>query len=72
MGEGLNPGWQATSGGAQLEPGRQVSGGFNGWWIAPSDRPTEVTITWTPQRAVTIGLVLSLLAVLGCIALAVR
>ena len=49
-----------------------MSGGFNGWWIQPSDRPTEITITWTPQRAVTIGLILSLLAVLGCIALAIR
>lgn len=72
MGEGLNPGWQATSAGEPLPAGRQISGGFNGWWIAPTDAPTEVTVTWTPQRAVTIGLALSFMAVLGCIALAVR
>jgi arabinofuranan 3-O-arabinosyltransferase len=72
LGEGLNPGWQATSAGAALPAGRQISGGFNGWWLDPSDEPTELTVTWAPQRAVTIGLALSLLAVIGCIALAVR
>ena len=71
MGEGFNTGWSASAGGKSLGMPQQVGGGFNGWWIAPSTTPTIVDIEWQAQTPVTVALVLSGLAVIGCIALAV-
>ena len=67
-GEGFNDAWSASVDGASLGTPRQVDGGFNGWWLEASDRPITVDIRWTAQRAVTAGLVVSALAVLGSIA----
>ena len=36
-----------------------VDGGFNGWFIRPTDDEVEVTVEWTAQRSATFGLLLS-------------
>ena len=66
LGEGLNDGWQAKQGSTDLGPPRQISGGFNGWWLPGADSPVTVTMTWEPQRTMWIGMILALLAVLAC------
>jgi arabinofuranan 3-O-arabinosyltransferase len=71
LGEGHNDGWLAEADGENLGAGQLVDGGFNGWRLDPSDEARTVTFRWTPQRTVTIGLWLSALAVVGCIALVV-
>jgi arabinofuranan 3-O-arabinosyltransferase len=69
LGEGYNPGWAATRDGVDLGAPRQISGGFNGWWLPASTVATTVTMTWTPQRTMWIGMALAALAVLGCLVL---
>ena len=71
LGEGFHDSWSATTAAGSLGPPPLVDGGFNGWRIPPSDGPTEVTLHWTSQRPLTIALVLSGLAVLAAIALAI-
>ncbi len=66
FGEGYNDGWRATSGGSDLGAPRQISGGFNGWWLPASSTPVTVTMTWTPQRTMWIGMFLATLAILAC------
>jgi arabinofuranan 3-O-arabinosyltransferase len=70
-GEGHNIGWAASSGGVDLGEPHVVDGGFNGWWLEASSEPREVHLHWTPQRQVDLGLVISMLAVLGCLGLVV-
>jgi arabinofuranan 3-O-arabinosyltransferase len=72
FGEGFDTGWKATVDSRDLGPQTQISGGFNGWWIAPSSTPTVVDIIWTPQRTNDIALLVSGLAVIGCITLGLR
>ena len=69
FGEGFNDGWSATSGGDSLGEPTQVDGGFNGWYLPPSNAARTVSLKFEGQRTLTIGLVLSGLAVLACIAL---
>ena len=70
MGEGFNTGWAASVGGRSLGAPQQIAGGFNGWWLAPSTTPTTVDIEWQAQAPVTYALVLSALAIVGCVVLA--
>jgi len=71
LGEGFHDSWSATTSAGSLGQPTLVDGGFNGWRIPPSDGPTEVTLQWTSQRPLTIAIVLSGLAVLAAIALAI-
>ena len=71
LGEGFHDSWSATTAAGSLGPPTLVDGGFNGWRIPPSNGPTEVTLHWTSQRPLTIAILLSGLAVLVAIALAV-
>ena len=71
MGEGFNTGWAASSEGHSLGAPQQVGGGFNGWWLPASDTPTVVNIEWQAQTPVTVALALSVVAVVGCIALTI-
>lgn len=66
-GEGFNDAWSATAAGDSLGRPTMVDGGFNGWWIEPTGEPVEVTVRWTAQRPVTLGIAASLLAVLACL-----
>ncbi|HEU5109700.1 MAG TPA: hypothetical protein VFT95_14255, partial [Micromonosporaceae bacterium] len=71
LGEGFHDSWSARTEGGDLGPPTMVDGGFNGWWIPPADGPTVVTLEWTSQRPLTIALVLSVIAMVACIVLAV-
>jgi arabinofuranan 3-O-arabinosyltransferase len=71
LGEGLNDSWSASTDSGELGEPQLVDGGFNGWWIPPSDGPTAVTLRWTAQTPLNIALLLTLIAVLACIVLAV-
>lgn len=73
LGEGFNGAWSAsanTAGGARVDLGEPslVDGGFNGWWLAPTASPTEVTIRWTAQAPVTWGLAVFALAAAALVA----
>jgi arabinofuranan 3-O-arabinosyltransferase len=74
LGEGYNDAWTASVATAgvstTLGPPQQVSGGFNGWYLPPSDQTRVVTSTWTPQSSLNIALLIAALGVLGCLALA--
>ena len=74
LGEGYNDAWtaSASTGGASTSLGapQQVSGGFNGWYLAPSNETRTVTTTWTPQSSLNIALLIAALGVLGCLLLA--
>lgn len=74
LGEGFNDAWTASVATAgvstTLGPPQQVSGGFNGWYLPPSDQTRVVTATWTPQSSLNTALLIAALGVLGCLALA--
>jgi arabinofuranan 3-O-arabinosyltransferase len=70
LGEGYNDAWSAEANGAALGSQTLVDGGFNGWLLPPSETPTTVEFRWTAQRPVTIGLAISAVAVLACLAVA--
>lgn len=72
LGQSLSPGWKAvTSTGVDLGEPTLVNGFANGWQIDPTKLGTDVTITlrWTPQRSIWIGLALSAIGVVICLAL---
>ncbi len=71
LGEGFHESWSARTEAGDLGAPQLVDGGFNGWWIPPSDEPTEVSLRWTAQTPLNVALVLTMLAVLACIAVAV-
>lgn len=71
LGEGFHDSWSASTVGNDLGPPQLVDGGFNGWWLPPTDGPVDVAIRWTAQTPLTVALVLTVVAVLGSVALAV-
>jgi len=71
LGEGYNAAWSAHAGGADLGEPTLVDGGFNGWRLEPSTQPTVVDMTWTAQRSVTVGLVISLVTAMGLVVLVI-
>ena len=81
LGEGFHESWSAEIADRQassaeiadrdLGPPQLVDGGFNGWWIPPSNGPTEVSLRWTAQTPLNVALVLTIVALLACIALVV-
>ncbi len=71
FGQGYNEGWSATDqNSGDLGPSRPMSGGFNGWWLEPSDGEHEITFTFAPQGRLNVALLISLLATVTCLALA--
>jgi hypothetical protein len=71
LGQSRNAGWEASvDGGTASDP--VLADGFgNGWYVEPDGGPLHVTLRWAPQRAVDVALVLSAVALVGCLALAV-
>jgi arabinofuranan 3-O-arabinosyltransferase len=74
LGEGYNDAWAASvevdGVDTSLGAPEQVSGGFNGWYLEPSDLTRTVTATWTPQSSLNIALLVAALGVLACLVLA--
>lgn len=71
LGQSHNPGWEATVDGVSLGAPRLVDGFANGW-LLPAGPDVVVTLTWTPQRLVTMSLWASVFTVLVVIGLAAR
>ena len=72
LGEGYNPEWSASVDGTDLGRPVQLSGGMNGWWLPPSAEARLVTMEWGAQTPVTVAVLLSGVAALGCSVLALR
>ncbi len=70
LGEGYNSAWSARVDGESLGPASLVDGGFNGWWLPANTAPTAIEFRWTAQRPVTMGLAVSIVAVISCAVLA--
>jgi hypothetical protein len=65
FGEGYSEGWSATSADAELGAHTPISGGFNGWWVAPgADGEATITLHWAGQRPIWIALTVSGVAIL--------
>ncbi len=71
LGNGYSTAWKATGPDGSLGEPELVDGGFNGWWIAPSEQPVHAVMEWTQQRKLDIALVLSLIGVVVAIVLLV-
>jgi arabinofuranan 3-O-arabinosyltransferase len=71
FGAGHSTAWTAETDDGSLGEPQLVDGGFNGWWIAPSIDPVEVTVAWTRQTRLDIALGLSALGVILAIVLLV-
>jgi arabinofuranan 3-O-arabinosyltransferase len=69
LGEGYNDAWQASAGGADLGPPQLIDGGFNGWWLPATTTATTVSFHWAAQRAVAVGLIVSIATVIACLAI---
>lgn len=68
-----NEGWALDIDGATVDGPRPIDGHAAGWYVEPEGPGTlEASIRWAPQRAVDIGLLLSLVGVLVCLVLVVR
>ena len=57
--------------GAGLGRQTQVDGGFNGWYLPPSNQARTIHLEFAGQRTLVIGLILTGLGLLACIALIV-
>jgi hypothetical protein len=70
LGQSHNDGWEATVDGRSLGAPTVVNGFGNGWTVrAQTPGTLKIVLRWTPQRAVWIGLAVSGIAVLVCVAL---
>lgn len=72
LGQGWSTGWTATIDGAGLGTPELVDGFANGWVVEPTAATFDVSLRFTPQRRVDVALWGSLVAALGCLALALR
>lgn len=71
FGQGWNTGWQATCTGCSIGPPQIMNGGSMGWWMT-NNEPTTVTLRFTPQRSLTMALIVSLFAVIACVGIIAR
>lgn len=68
--QSFNAGWRArVEGGPELGAPTLVDGHANGWRLPPSATPRAVVFEWVPQRWVSAGHVVTLVAVLACLVL---
>ncbi len=70
LGQSKNAGWQAKADGRDLGDSQLVDGYANGWLVKPTGSgPITIKLEWVPQKIVRIGLLLSVLGVLACLAI---
>ncbi len=69
-----NDGWQAElADGSSLGAPDLVDGMANAWFVRPGDnRNLSVTLEWTPQRRIWLGLGVSAIGALACLVIIVR
>ncbi len=70
LGQSNSDGWEATTAsGRDLGAQQLVDGYANGWLVDPGSATSmSIHLRWTPQRLVWIGLALSIVAALACLA----
>ncbi len=74
LGQSFSPGFTATThDGTDLGEPTLVNGYANGWLVDPEvvGPDADITVTWTPQRLVWIGIVLSVAGLIACVVLLV-
>lgn len=79
LGQSINAGWQASIGGRSLGPAILADGFANAWRVTPAlianslskQGTTTIELRWTPQRRVNYAIVVSALAIVACIVLAI-
>jgi len=72
LGQSLSPGWTAhVRGGPSLGKPTLVDGFANGWQVRPTQSSFDVHLDWTPQHKVRLALLVSALAALACVVLAI-
>jgi hypothetical protein len=70
LGQSHSDGWEATASGRDLGSPMLVNGFANGWQVRPGRAGTiDITLRWTPQRVVWIGIGISVLAIVACLVL---
>ncbi|MET0921286.1 MAG: alpha-(1-_3)-arabinofuranosyltransferase family protein [Acidimicrobiia bacterium] len=68
LGQSQSDGWEATVNGKTLDSSTMVNGYANGWLIHPGEPGTlAISLQWTPQRVVWIGIAVSIVAILACL-----
>ncbi len=73
LGQSLSPGWKAKIvGGSTLAAPQLVDAYANGWLITPTSADFEVSLDWTPQSKVWIGIAVSAVALLICLLMVLR
>jgi arabinofuranan 3-O-arabinosyltransferase len=72
VGESYGPEWDAAAEGGEVTGHEIISGYANGFYVEPDgEGPVQVAVTWPPQRTVWTAIVLSILALVVCVALLV-
>ena len=68
LGQSHSLGWKASVGGRDLGPPVLVDGYANGWRIEPTGETLDVRLRWEPQQRIWLGLAVSGVALLLCLA----
>ena len=63
LGEGVNQAWSAVGPDGNLGAPVTIDGGFNGWWVPPTDGAIPIELHWTAQWPFLWALTASVLAV---------
>ncbi|MFM7270794.1 MAG: alpha-(1-_3)-arabinofuranosyltransferase family protein [Actinomycetes bacterium] len=71
LAQSQNAGWRARIDGRDLGASSLVDGFANGWRVRPDRSEFRVSLQWIPQRTVDRALLLSVLAVVACLGLAI-
>lgn len=62
LGVGVNDAWTAVGPDGNIGAAITIDGGFNGWWVPPTDGAVSIDLHWTAQRPFVWALTASLLA----------
>lgn len=71
LGQSINAGWHASLNGKDLGDATLIDGFANGWRIPAVDDGSKISITWTPQRSVSMALLLTVIALLICLGIVI-
>jgi hypothetical protein len=74
LGQSFNDGWEASGGHGPDPAGPTLMNGFANAWYVGGSQPsgTAYTLRWTPQRAMDVALLVSLVGIVAAIALVLR